>query len=170
MSLWPIIIGFGLDDWIYLHLLLQSPLIKINCSSSQYKWLLKTRSILTGLRLSSTLSSAVTDLVQSYFTIAFWFTNDFFLKSTSKSNLYYDRRSVGQCLVVWSTHLGLKTSFFSVWQLPVCWWGAPSLSRGRVFYNVQYIYMLHVTTWMYIHNIYKAFVSPGSVQQIMSYL
>jgi hypothetical protein len=32
-------------------------------------------------------------------------------KSKSKSKLYYDRQSVGQCVLVSSTHLGLKTRF-----------------------------------------------------------
>jgi hypothetical protein len=47
--------------------------------------------------------------------------------------LYYDRRSVGQCVFVSSPLLGLMTRFFNiVRQLRVCWNGAPSLTRGRV--------------------------------------
>jgi hypothetical protein len=64
-------------------------------------------------------------------------------KSKSKSKLCYDRRSIGQSALVSSTHLGLKTRFFSVWQLRVFLCGAPSLRRWRVFYNVQCTIYLH---------------------------
>jgi hypothetical protein len=47
--------------------------------------------------------------------------------------LYYDRRSVGQSVLVSSPHLGLMTRFFNnVRHLRVCWYRAPSLTRGRV--------------------------------------
>jgi hypothetical protein len=52
-------------------------------------------------------------------------------------------------------------------------WSALSDERtclSSTMYNVQYIYILHVTTWMYIHYIYKASVSLGSIQQIMPFL
>jgi hypothetical protein len=45
-------------------------------------------------------------------------------------------------------------------------WGALSDERtGLSFtvYNVQYIYILHVITWMYIHSRQNASVCPGSV-------
>jgi hypothetical protein len=63
--------------------------------------------------------------------------------------------------------------FITVRQLRVCWYGAPALTRGRVcllqctIYNIFTFYMLLPEC---IYNIYKGFVSPGSVQQIMSYL
>jgi hypothetical protein len=55
-----------------------------------------------------------------------------------KSKLYYDRRSVGQSVLVSGTHLGHSTnfspSFFNYFfrQLLVCWSETPSLTRGRV--------------------------------------
>jgi hypothetical protein len=43
----------------------------------------------------------------------------------------YDRRSVGQSVLVSRSHLGPNTRFsFTVRQLRVCWCGAPSLTRG----------------------------------------
>jgi hypothetical protein len=57
--------------------------------------------------------------------------------------------------------------FITVRQLWVCWYGAPSLTRGRVcllqctIYNIFTFYMLLPEC---IYNIYKVFVSPGSVQ------
>jgi hypothetical protein len=54
-------------------------------------------------------------------------------KSKSKSKLCYDRRSAGQSVLEQSTHLGLNDQIFIiVWQLRVCWFGAPSLTRRRV--------------------------------------
>jgi hypothetical protein len=51
----------------------------------------------------------------------------------SKSKLSYDRRSVGQSVLVSSIHLGPKNRFlFAVRQLRVCLCGAPSLTIGRV--------------------------------------
>jgi hypothetical protein len=52
----------------------------------------------------------------------------------SKSKLYYDRRSVGQSILVSGIH-DQSFSFFFVTirrQLRICWCGAPSLSRSRV--------------------------------------
>jgi hypothetical protein len=54
------------------------------------------------------------------------------ITSKSKSKLCYDRRSVGQSVLVSSTHLGPTTRFLLVRQLRVCWCGAPSLTRERV--------------------------------------
>jgi hypothetical protein len=59
--LWLIITGSGLDDWIYWHFFTIIP--------SHNQWLPKTRSILTGLRLSSliySLPATVTDLILIY--------------------------------------------------------------------------------------------------------
>jgi hypothetical protein len=52
--------------------------------------------------------------------------------SHSKSKLCYDQRSVSQSVLVWTTHLGLKTRLLFIRQLRVCWCGAPSLMRGWV--------------------------------------
>jgi hypothetical protein len=50
-----------------------------------------------------------------------------------KLKLIYDRRSVGQPVLVSHSHLKPITRFlFSVWQLRASWCGAPSLARGRV--------------------------------------
>jgi hypothetical protein len=71
------------------------------------------------------------------------------LAKKSESKLCHDLPSVDQSVLVSSTHLGLKTSFFiSVRQLRVCLYGAPSLTRGRVcllqciMYNIFTFYML----------------------------
>jgi hypothetical protein len=86
-----------------------------------------------------------------------------------KSKLRYDRGSVGQSILVSSTHFGPKTRFLFL--SDSCWFvdvGRPLWREdGSIFYNVQYIYILHIITWMYIYNMYKASVSPGPVQQIM---
>jgi hypothetical protein len=50
-----------------------------------------------------------------------------------KLKLIYDRRSVGQSVLVSGSHLEPMTIFlFSVWRLRVSWCVAPSLTRGRV--------------------------------------
>jgi hypothetical protein len=54
-----------------------------------------------------------------------------------KLKLIYDRQSVGQSVLVSGTHLGPVTNFFflleiSFRQLRVCYFVAPSLTRGRV--------------------------------------
>jgi hypothetical protein len=77
--------------------------------------------------------------------------------------------------------------FITVWRLQVCWCGALSLKRGRVWHlpesqsavvsllSVSTIYILYVIKrmcicmYVCIYNIYKASVSPGSVQQTMPY-
>jgi hypothetical protein len=72
----------------------------------------------------------------------------------------YNQRSFGQSFLVSSTHFGFNDQIFiSVRQLQVCWYGAPSLMRGPVYYNVQYIYILHTVTWMYIQYIQSLFQS-----------
>jgi hypothetical protein len=54
-------------------------------------------------------------------------------ESESESELYYDRRSVGQSVLVSSPLLGLMTRFFNtVRHLRVCWYGGPPLMRGQV--------------------------------------
>jgi hypothetical protein len=59
----------------------------------------------------------------------------------SKTKLHYDRQSVGRSVLVSGTHLGTATNFpllslISFRQLRLCWCGAPSLTRERVF-NLQ---------------------------------
>jgi hypothetical protein len=52
-------------------------------------------------------------------------------------------------------------------------WGDLSDERtvlSFTMYSIQYIYILHIITWMYIHNIYKASVSPGSVERLVSFV
>jgi hypothetical protein len=57
---------------------------------------------------------------------------------SSKSKLYYDRQSVGQSILLSGTHLGPATNFshslfdYFCWQFPICWCGAPSLTRSRI--------------------------------------
>jgi hypothetical protein len=51
----------------------------------------------------------------------------------SEVKLIYDRRSVGQSVLVLGSHLEPMTRFFfSVWRLRVSWCVAPSLTRGWV--------------------------------------
>jgi hypothetical protein len=59
------------------------------------------------------------------------------LSTDSMSKLYYDRRSVGQSVLVSGSHLGPVInlpllSLIIFWQLRDCLRGAPSLTRGRV--------------------------------------
>jgi hypothetical protein len=65
----------------------------------------------------------------------------------SKSKLCYDRRSVGQSILVSSTHLLLKTRFFFLTVAGVLMWGALSDERTVVFCNVQCTLYLHFTTY-----------------------
>jgi hypothetical protein len=115
MAPWLIITGFGLDNWIYWLLLLQSPLITINYHNSQsifsrtlLPWLPRTRSILL--------------LVLHLIWVWVW---------------CYDRRSAGQSVLDWSTHLELTTRS---WLLSDSWgfvdFGRPlRLEDGSVAYN-----------------------------------
>jgi hypothetical protein len=59
---------------------------------------------------------------------------DFFLDKKLKLKLSYDRRSVGQSILVSGSHLEPMTRFFffSVRQLRVSWHGTPSLTRWWV--------------------------------------
>jgi hypothetical protein len=65
-------------------------------------------------------------------------------QSESESELYYDRRSVRQSVLVSSPHLGLMTRFLLLSDHCGFLYGASSLTRGRVcllqctMYNVQY--------------------------------
>jgi hypothetical protein len=53
--------------------------------------------------------------------------------TNTKSKLIYDRRSVGQSVLMSGSHLEPLTRFlFSVWWLRDSWCGAPSLTIGRV--------------------------------------
>jgi tryptophan-rich sensory protein len=91
-----------------------------------------------------------------------WTLNSNELNRTLEANqnqtqLCYNRRSVGQSVLVLSTHLGLKTRiYFCVKFAGLLMWEAFSHERtGLSFtmYNVQYIYILHVMTRMYIQYI-----------------
>jgi hypothetical protein len=53
-------------------------------------------------------------------------------KLKSESKLFYDRRSVGQSVLEWSIHLGLMTRYLLFFDNYDCFYGAPSLTRGRV--------------------------------------
>jgi hypothetical protein len=70
----------------------------------------------------------------------------------SQSKLWYNWWSVGQSILVSSTHLGLMTFFFTS---PPASYGFVDMGRplwredGSDFYSVQYIYILHVMAWMY---------------------
>jgi hypothetical protein len=85
MGVWLVITGFGLDDRIYWRLLLQSLLITLNYNSSQ-KWLPKTRSILTGLRVSYLLVFLLLWLTSDQRISHFWFMNDLVLGSAFYCN------------------------------------------------------------------------------------
>jgi hypothetical protein len=61
--------------------------------------------------------------------------------SQSKSKLCYDRRSVGQSVLVSSTHLGLTTRFLLLRHLRVCWCGVLPLMRERVC-HLQFLLFL----------------------------
>jgi hypothetical protein len=70
----------------------------------------------------------------------------------------YDRWSVGQSILVSRTHFEIKTRFlFSLTVAGFLMWDAISDERtGMSFtmYNVQYIYILHVMTWIYMYTVY----------------
>jgi hypothetical protein len=76
-------------------------------------------------------------------------------QSKSESKLCYDRRSVGQSVLVSSPIQDLRTDFFFLFDS--CGFvdvGHPLWREdGSVYYNVQYMYILHVITWMYIQYI-----------------
>jgi hypothetical protein len=64
-----------------------------------------------------------------------------------KLKLVYDRQSVGQSVLVSGTHLDPATNFFLLEiffrQLRVCYFVAPSLTRGRVcnlLYNCFWVF------------------------------
>jgi hypothetical protein len=113
--------GSGFDDWVYWHSLqLQSIMTAHN------QWLSTTRSNIYWT--TSVLSSAVTNDEWRIPAHTLNSLNDFCLKNLYeesltavwvpewslllvefKSKLCYDRRSVGQSVFVYSTHVGLKT-------------------------------------------------------------
>jgi hypothetical protein len=68
-----------------------------------------------------------------------------------KSKFCHDRPSVGQSVLMSSTHLGLNTRFFFCLTVAgLLMWGALSDERmclSFIMYNVQNIYILHVVTW-----------------------
>jgi hypothetical protein len=72
------------------------------------------------------------------------------------SVLYYDRRSVGQSVLVSSPYLGLMTRFFHCQTIAGFWYGAPSLTRGRVCLLQCTIYILLSQIWDQV----PVFISP----------
>jgi hypothetical protein len=78
----------------------------------------------------------------------------------SESDLYYDRRSVGQSVLVSSPLLGLMTRFLLLSDIAGFLYGAPGLTRGRVcllqctMYNIQHILLSQI--WDQI----PVFISP----------
>jgi hypothetical protein len=74
------------------------------------------------------------------------------LTSNPKSKLHYDRRSVGQSVLVTGTHQGPATNCYSFFliifrQMRVCWLWAPSLTRGR-FCSLQLLLGLSSTAFL----------------------
>jgi hypothetical protein len=63
-----------------------------------------------------------------------WLLSEHCLKSPSESEseLYYDRRSVGQSVLEQSTIWGLRPDFYYCLTIAVFLYGSPSLTRGRV--------------------------------------
>jgi hypothetical protein len=63
--------------------------------------------------------------------------------SKSKLKLYYDRRSVGQAVLVSSTHLGPATNFYPSFfkyflTVPdLMTWGSPSDEKSSLYFSVS---------------------------------
>jgi hypothetical protein len=77
-----------------------------------------------GLARSSPLTHSLTHSLTNQLALLYCTA----LNQKPKSKLCYDRRSVGQCVWVSSTHLGAKTRFLLLSNS----FGVPSLTRGRV--------------------------------------
>jgi hypothetical protein len=104
MAPWLRIMGFGLHEWTYWRLLVQSLLITI-ITRAQNQWLPESRSILPGLWtvFSSSVSSTVTHLAESYEWLSSWFS--FLLRlfwNMTDLRTYSDLRQ-NWCLVLLST-------------------------------------------------------------------
>jgi hypothetical protein len=103
---WLIIKVFGLDEWIYWRLLLQSLFITI-ITTTQNKWLLKTRSIMTGLRVSSLLDFLL--LTYEWITNKYSCTTECVLKIRVEVTL---RLTVTQSVIPGvEPHMGLMTKY-----------------------------------------------------------
>jgi hypothetical protein len=89
---WLIIMEFGLSYWNYTQLLLQSLVITINYKNSQSIF---NRTLLPGLPRTRPILILVLRLASHEWV----------------SELYYDRRSVGQSVLISSPHLGRMTRF-----------------------------------------------------------
>jgi hypothetical protein len=127
-------------------------------------YLQHTRSLFFQSKISF-LSSSSTAISRDSF-------NSFSAKSESK--LCYDRRSVGQSAWEQSTHLELKTRSLLLcdsFMLVDVGLSLSEVSQSAVvsLLSVGTIYILHIIKCMYIQYtyIYKASVTPESVQQIM---
>jgi hypothetical protein len=123
----------------------------------------------------STMSSAS---MRTFLDAGYYITNKSLLQLLTprikvESKLCYDWRSVGQSVLVSSTHLGLTTRFFCRKFAGSLMWGALSDERtGLSFtiYNVQYIYILHVITWMYIHRAYRSQSRLSTADHVLSWV
>jgi hypothetical protein len=80
--------------------------------------------------------------------------------------LYYDRRWVGQSVLVSSSHVGLMTRFLLLSDHCGFWYGAPSLTRGRdcllqcTVYNIQYILLSQIWDSPNLEDQVPVFISP----------
>jgi hypothetical protein len=148
MTAWPIITGSGLDDWIYWHLLVQSRLIIISYNNSQsffirtlLRWLPRTRSILVLVLRLTEFWSATTDCNSS--------------QSQSYVTTDVQSASLSWCQApIWDWRPDI---FFGLTVAGLLMWGALSdemTSISFTIYNVQYIYILLVITWIYIYTQY----------------
>jgi hypothetical protein len=95
----------------------------------------------------------------------------------SKSQLFYDRRSVGQSVLVLSPHLGPKTRFLLL--SDSCGFvdiGAPSLARGRVCHlqlllvHASAIIFGSVSRGTHDHILLSRFETPPTWRAESSYL
>jgi hypothetical protein len=148
MAPWPIITGFGLDGRIYWRLLLQPQSI----TAAQHQWLHKTGSILTGLRLFFLIvfyydwpsSELPYGWLLIYECSRSQSVRGQSVRVTLRLAVY--RQSVRQHVMLSlrptvSRPVSLCTKhpcgaqdliFISVRKLQPCWYGALSLTRGRV--------------------------------------
>jgi hypothetical protein len=109
-----------------------------------------------------------------------------FIKRFKVSHIATDNQSVGLswCRAPSGAHDKIFAYLFNLLKVTVLSMGAPSLTRGRVcrlsvshlcdiFVRIIYnVYTKHITynrMKCLMYSIYKASVSPGLVQQIMSY-
>jgi hypothetical protein len=89
-----------------------------------------------------------------------FFTRTYSLPTYFESELYYDRRSVGQSVLVSSLHLGLMTRFLLLSD------HCGFLTRGRIcllqctMYNIQYILLSQIWDSPNLEDQVPVFISP----------